>query len=205
MHKIIFFGTSLISAKILQYLLTDKEVEVLAVVCQPDQKKIPETKKVALQNNLKFYQPEKLKTIFEELKGLQSDLILTCSYGKIIPRIYLNMPKYKCINIHTSLLPKLRGPNPIRYAILQNEKKTGVTLMYMEEGLDTGNIIFQQEVEITSKETYSTLYEKLSEASIQILKQHLHSLFSDNVISYKQIEENATFCEKLTREKEKID
>ncbi|MDR2653887.1 MAG: methionyl-tRNA formyltransferase [Mycoplasmataceae bacterium] len=204
MYKIIFFGTSKISADILEYLLKVNQIQIVAVVCQKDQKNIPEVKKVCLKNNLKIYQPDKLKPLFNEISLLSPDLIITCSYGKIIPSCYLNLPKYKCVNIHTSFLPLLRGPNPIRYAIMQNLESTGVSLMYMDESMDTGNIIFQEQIKIQEKETYTSLYQKLTSLAVSILEKHLFSLFSSSLVSYPQNNEKATYSSKLTREDEKI-
>jgi methionyl-tRNA formyltransferase len=136
---------------------------------------------------------------------LNPDIIITCAYGKIIPNNILDIPRYKAVNIHTSLLPKYRGAAPIHYAVLNGDDKSGVTLMYMDKGMDTGNIIFQEEITLSHNETYSSLYDKLSILGANMIKKHLSDLCSINVKSYKQDDSLATYTKKIERIDERID
>jgi methionyl-tRNA formyltransferase len=210
MKNVVFFGTPKIGADILKTLL-ECDVNIVGVVCQPDKQanrgkiSYSEVKTLALQNNLKLFQPNKLNEILNELTNLNIDLIVTCAYGLIVPESILNLPKYKCVNIHTSLLPKYRGAAPIQYALLNNDSTTGVTLMYMDKGMDTGDIIKQASVSIDKDETYKSLYNKLSDAGSTLIKNEINNLFSDNVIVKKQNNELATYTQKITREVEHID
>ncbi len=207
--NIIFLGTPKIASDILNTLLKC-DVKIIGVICQPDKPgnrgKIifSEVKELALKNNLKLFQPAKIIEIVDEINTLAPDLIITCAYGAIVPSSVLSIPKYGCINVHTSLLPKFRGAAPINYAIMENEQETGVTLMYMDKGMDTGDIIKQKKTKIDSNETYTSLYSKLSLIGCELIKDNIDSLFSNNVNRIVQNHSEATFTSKITRETEKI-
>ncbi len=158
--------------------LLEKE-EVLAVVTQPDKPKgrglktspCP-VKAFALEKGVPVYTPEKLKGnqgFFQILKELAPDLIVVCAYGKILPKEVLEIPRFGCWNIHASLLPKYRGASPINYAILNGEKETGITIMLMDEGLDTGPILFQKKIPIEPEDTALSLSEKLSKLGAECI------------------------------------
>jgi methionyl-tRNA formyltransferase len=208
--NIIFLGTPKIASDILNTLL-QCSVNVVGVICQPDRPGnrgkviFSEVKETALNNNLKLFQPNKISEITDEITKLSPDLIITCAYGLIVPSSILSIPKYGCINVHTSLLPKFRGAAPINYAIMENEQETGVTLMYMDKGMDTGDIIKQKKVKIEKDETYTSLYSKLSLIGCELIKDNLDKLFSDNVTRAVQNHSEASFSSKITRETEKID
>ncbi len=124
-----------------------------------------EVKKYALEKELKIYQPEKIKKnqeFIEEIKQLQPDVICVVAYGKLLPKEILEIPKYGCINVHASLLPKYRGAAPIQWAVLKGDKTTGVTTMYMDTGMDTGDMILKEKVEIGEEETTGELWDRLS-------------------------------------------
>lgn len=209
-YRVIFFGTPLIAQKCLQALL-DKNVNVVAVVTKPDalvgRKQLlnySEVKILAQKNNIAILQPEKLFTITSEIENLKPDLIITCAYGKIIPESILNISRFHCVNVHTSLLPKWRGGAPIHHAILSNDKQTGVTLMYMDKGLDTGNIIYQESIDIDDDDTYQTLYDKLSNLAYGMLINHIDKLFTNKLPSTKQNDKLATYAPTISPSDEKI-
>ena len=198
--RIIFCGTPLIASKILQTLL-DLKANVIACISQPDReldrKKniiFSETKKITIDNNIKLFQPEKISTIYNEINELKPDLIITCAYGQFITENILNIPKIGAINIHTSLLPELRGGAPIHHAIIKNKSKTGVSLMKMIKKMDAGDILFQKEVEISSEDTYDDLYLKLMQTSSDMIKDHLHDIIFENYIPIVQNENKVTFA-----------
>ena len=144
--KVVFMGTPEFSVKILEMLI--KNTKVIGVVSQPDKvvgrkKEItyPRIKEVALNNNIKVFQPNNIKEDYDDILKLNPDIIITCAYGQIIPKAILDYPKYGCINVHASLLPKLRGGAPIHHAILNGDSITGITIMYMDQGMDSGDII----------------------------------------------------------------
>lgn len=209
-YRVIFFGTPIIACKCLQALL-DKKINVVGVITKPDglvgRKQIltpSEVKTLAQQNNISVLQPEKLSSIINQIKDLKPDLIITCAYGKIIPEAILNIPRFHCINVHTSLLPRWRGGAPIHHAILNGDKQTGVTLMYMDKGLDTGDIIFQEVIDINSNETYRTLYDRLSNLSYNMLKKHINDFFNLNLASQKQDDSLASYAPIISIHDEKI-
>ena len=153
--RVVFMGTPTFSVPILEALI--KNYKVKAVVTQPDKGvgrsgKIakPPVKIKAEENNILVIQLDKIKEQYQEIIDLDPDLIVTCAYGQILPKELLDYPKYGCINVHASLLPKLRGGAPIHRSIINGYSKTGITIMYMAEGMDDGDIITQSEVEITN-------------------------------------------------------
>ncbi|WML43655.1 methionyl-tRNA formyltransferase [Neobacillus sp. PS3-40] len=212
MTKIIFMGTPDFSVPVLQQIINDG-YEVIGVVTQPDRpvgrKRIltpPPVKVEALKHSIPVYQPEKIqqKEELEKILVLKPDLIITAAFGQILPKELLDAPEFGCINVHASLLPELRGGAPIHYAIIQGKEKTGVTIMYMVEKLDAGDIITQIEVPITDEDNVATLHEKLSEAGAKLLSETLPQLLEGNIHPISQNNEKATFASNIRREQEKI-
>ncbi len=193
--KIVFMGTPDFARDSLDALVK-KGYEISAVVTVPDKPKgrgmklIPcEVKEYALQKGLKVYDPEKIKDneeITNTLKEINPDVICVVAYGKIIPKEILDIPKYGCINVHPSLLPKYRGPAPIQWAILNGDKKTGVTTMYLDEGMDSGDIILQKEVDINKDETSGELWEKTSKIGADLLVETIKEIEKGTAPRIKQ-------------------
>lgn len=213
MTKVVYMGTPSFSVPILQ-MLFEEGYEILAVVTQPDRpvgrKKIltpPPVKEEALRLGLKVLQPEKLKESeeLEEIIQLNPDIIITCAYGQILPKKLLDAPPLGCINVHASLLPKYRGGAPIHQAILDGETKTGVTIMYMAEKLDAGDIISQREIPIDKTDHTGLLFEKLSILGRDLLKETLPSIVNGTNQRIKQNDEEATYAHNISREQERID
>jgi len=206
-------GTPDFSVPILQTLLNEG-YEVAAVVTQPDRpvgrKKVltpPPVKVEAVRQNIPVLQPEKIRNSkeMEEILALKPDLIVTAAYGQILPTTILEAPRLGCINVHASLLPELRGGAPIHYAILEGKNKTGITIMYMAEKLDAGDIISQKEIVITDADDVGTLHDKLSIVGAELLSETLPKLISGNAPRIPQVETLATFAPNITRDQEKID
>ncbi|ART76297.1 methionyl-tRNA formyltransferase [Sutcliffiella horikoshii] len=211
--KIVFMGTPDFAVPVLQQIIQDG-YEVIAVVTQPDRpkgrKKVltpPPVKVEAEKHNIPVYQPEKIKEAaeYEKITSLEPDLIVTAAFGQILPKPLLDAPKFGCINVHASLLPKLRGGAPIHYSIIQGHEKTGVTIMYMVEKLDAGDMLTQVEVKIDERDHVGTLHDKLSVAGSKLLSETLPQLFDEKLQAEVQNHEEATFASNIKREQEKID
>lgn len=208
--NIVYMGTPDFSVGPLESLI--KEYNVLAVVTQPDKevgrkkeiRKSP-VKEFALKNNIKVLQPEKIRLEYEKILDLNPDIIITCAYGQIIPKEILDYPKYGCINIHASLLPKLRGGAPIHKAIIYGYEKTGVTIMYMDEKMDSGDIIYQEEIKIEDADNVGTLFDKLSILGSKMIVKILPNIIEGNITRTKQDESEVTYAYNVTREEEHID
>ncbi|MEM5000600.1 methionyl-tRNA formyltransferase [Priestia megaterium] len=211
--KVVFMGTPDFSVPVLQTLLKDG-YEVVAVVTQPDRPKgrkrvltPPPVKVEALKHEIPVLQPEKirLEEEYQKVLAYEPDLIVTAAFGQILPTPILEAPKYGCINVHASLLPELRGGAPIHYSILQGKPKTGVTIMYMVEKLDAGDILTQVEVPIEERDHVGTLHDKLSAAGAKLLSETIPSLVKGEITPVKQNDDEATFASNIKREQEKID
>ena len=210
--KIVFMGTPKFAVPVLEMLIENYGVDL--VITQPDKKvgrkKVltpPPVKVVALENNIKVLQPEKISTdedTYNTLKELNPDIIITAAYGQLVPEKILEIPKHKCINVHGSLLPKLRGGAPIQYSILEDHGKTGITIMYMVKKLDAGDMLSKVEVDILDSDNYETLHDKLSIAGRNLLNETLPKIFSGDISPEKQDDEEATFARNILREDEKI-
>lgn len=207
---IVFMGTPEFSKCVLEGLI--KNYEVKAIVTQPDKPvgrggkiKYSPVKEVALENNILCLQPTNINDALQEINQLDPDIIITCAYGKILPVELLFIPRLGCINVHASLLPKLRGGAPIHRAIIEGHSKTGITIMYMAEGMDSGDIISQKEVEITDDDTAETLHDKLMVVGRDLLLETLPSIFDETNSRVKQNEDEATYGFIIKREDEKID
>ncbi|GKW44920.1 methionyl-tRNA formyltransferase [Planococcus sp. NCCP-2050] len=213
MTKIVFMGTPAFSAPILR-MLVEEGYEVISVVTQPDRpvgrKKVltpTPVKEEALRLGLPVYQPEKLKNP-DELQvvlDLKPDLIVTAAFGQILPTAILEAPKLGAINVHASLLPAYRGGAPIHQAIIDGQTQTGVTIMYMVDRLDAGDIISQTAVEIGKTDHTGSMFEKLSAAGTQLLKETLPSIVEGTNKRIPQDEEKVTFARNISREQERID
>lgn len=207
--NVIFMGTPEFSVNVLDAL--NKNIKVRAVVTQVDKpvgrkgiiKKTP-VKEYAENHAILVLQPEKIKESVQEILDLNPDLIVTCAYGQILPKEILDFPKYGCINVHASLLPKLRGGAPIHRAILNDYKKTGITIMYMDEGMDNGDIISQREIEIDEVDTASTLHDKLSNLGSSLLIETLPSILNGTNKRIPQNESEVTYGLNIKRDDEKI-
>jgi methionyl-tRNA formyltransferase len=213
MTKIIFMGTPDFSVPVLRQIIQDG-YDCIGVVTQPDRpvgrKKVltpPPVKVEAEKLGIPVFQPERIKQS-EELQTilqLKPDLIVTAAFGQILPLELLAAPKFGCINVHASLLPELRGGAPIHYAIIQGKEKTGVTIMYMAEKLDAGDILTSVEVPILEDDNVGTMHEKLSEAGAKLLSETIPKLLKNELTPIVQDEEKVTFASNVQREQEKVD
>ena len=211
--KIVFMGTPKFAVPILEMLIENFGVDL--VITQPDKKvgrkkvlTAPPVKILAEEKGIRVLQPEKIsgdEDVLAELKELNPDIIITAAYGQLVPESILEIPKYKCINVHGSLLPKLRGGAPIQYSILEDHRKTGITIMYMVKKLDAGDMISKVEVDILDSDNYESLHDKLSIAGRDLLKETLPNIFTGNIAPEKQDDSLATFARNILREDEKID
>lgn len=211
--NIVFMGTPDFAVPILEQLIKDG-YNVVGVVTQPDKPKgrkqqltPPPVKVTAESYGIPVFQPTKIreKEQYEQVIALQPDLIVTAAFGQILPKPLLDAPTYGCINVHASLLPELRGGAPIHYAILQGKEKTGITIMYMVEKLDAGDILTQVEVPIDERDTVGTLHDKLSEAGAKLLSETIPKLLRGDITPIKQNDEQATFAYNIKPEQERID
>ena len=207
---IIFMGTPDFSVPILKGIM--EHYKVRAIVTQPDRKVgrdgkviFSPVKQVAFDNDILCLQPEKIRDILQDINVLEPDLIITCAYGQILPLEMLQIPRLGCINVHASLLPKLRGGAPIHHAIMDGFSKTGVTIMYMDKGMDTGDIISQREILISDDDTAETLHDKLSVLGRDLLLETLPSILNGTNSRTSQDEAEATYGFNITREDEHID
>ncbi len=205
-------GTPDFSVPVLTQLA--EKYEVVAVVTQPDRpvgrKKVltPPPVKVAAENlNIPVLQPEKVReeAELENLFTYKPDLIVTAAYGQILPKALLEYPKLGCINVHASLLPKYRGGAPIHQSIIDGEKETGVTIMYMVEKLDAGDILTQVRVPIEEKDHVGTVHDKLSVAGAKLLMETIPALLEEKLTPIAQDDNEATFARNISREMEKLD
>lgn len=213
MTSVVFMGTPAFSAPILR-MLHEEGYEVLAVVTQPDRpvgrKKVltpPPVKEEAVRLGLPVIQPEKLRGSEElqQIIGLEADLVITAAFGQILPKELLEAPRLGCINVHASLLPQYRGGAPIHQAIIDGQDTTGVTIMYMAEQLDAGDIISQQEIVIEDTDHTGSMFEKLSEVGRELLKETLPSIINGTNPRIPQDESKVTYASNISREQERID
>lgn len=204
-------GTPDIAAVSLQKLI-DEKFEIVGAVTQPDKPKgrghkmmPPPVKELAIEKGIKVYQPEKLKNgeLMPVLEELKPDVILVVAYGKILPEYILNFPKFGCINMHASLLPKYRGAAPIQWAVINGEEKTGVTTMLMDKGLDTGDMLLKEELTIGEYETSEELFERMSVFGAEVLVKTLKNI--ENITPTPQNHDEHTYAPIITKEMGNID
>jgi len=207
--KVIFMGTPTFSVPILNSLINN--TNVILVVSQPDREKnrkgilLPTPTKIVANNyGIEVYQPLSIKKEYQKIIDLKPDIIITCAYGQIIPEILLNTPKYGAINVHGSLLPHYRGGAPIHHAIIDGEKITGITIMYMDKKMDAGDIISQAEIPIEENDNLDSLYEKMSYLGEKLLIKTLPSIVNGTNDRIKQDESLVTYGLNITKEEEKI-
>lgn len=208
--RVIFMGTPEFAVSSLE-VLQERGDEVLLVISQPDKpkgrgKKVEKTpvKSRAEEWGMEVYQPRTVKDaeVIERLRAMHPDVIVVTAYGQVLPKEILEIPTYGCINVHASLLPKYRGAAPIQFALMKGEEKTGVTTMMMDEGLDTGDMLIKEEVEIAEDESLSTLTRKLSSAGKKALHRTLEEIEKKgkDIFREKQDDEDACYASMLTRE-----
>lgn len=211
--KIAFMGTPDFAVPCLEYLINSKH-EVVGVFCQPDKPKgrsqelsMPITKEIALKNGIRVFQPVSLKNGVgtEILKEISPDLVVVVAYGKILPADFLDFPKYGCINIHGSLLPKYRGAAPIQWAVLNGDKEAGVTSMQMDVGLDTGDMLIAKSIPIGENETAQELFDRLSRLGADVLEETIEKLERNELEPVKQNEQEVTFVGLLSKENSPTD
>ncbi|HYE80589.1 MAG TPA: methionyl-tRNA formyltransferase [Clostridia bacterium] len=211
--RIIFMGTPDFAVPCLKELLLQKH-DIAAVVTQPDRakgrgKKLapPPVKVLAEEAGIPVYQPEKIKTeeFTQVLKALKPDLIIVVAFGQILSQEILDIPPLGCINVHASLLPKYRGAAPINWCIINGEHKTGITTMYMDKGLDTGDIILKRETEISENETAGELHDRLMELGAKVLSETLELLKKGDLVRIPQNNEEASYAPIMTKTLGKID
>ena len=210
--RVIFMGTPDFAVYSLKALLTQHEV--LAVVSQPDKpkgrgKKMVPTpvKAYALEQGLQVFQPQKARDeeFVSLLAELNPDVIAVTAFGQILPESILNIPKYGCINVHGSLLPKYRGAAPMQWSIIDGEKVTGITTMFMAKGMDTGDMLLKTEVEIMPEDTFQSVHDKMAEAGAELLLKTLTALENETVERVPQNHEEATYAPMITKETGHID
>ena len=208
--RIVFMGTPEFASNVLKGLV-ENNYNIVGVVSQPDKEvgrkrilKPSPVKEMALNYGLKVLTPVKIRKEYEEVLSLEPDLIITCAYGQIIPKELLDYPKYKCINTHGSLLPKGRGGAPIQRSIMNGEDKTGITIMFMNEKMDEGDILYQEEMPIDIHDTNATLFNKLSDLALQMLLKFLPEYIKGNYKAIKQDNDKASYTYNITKEEEFI-
>lgn len=205
--KVLFMGTPEIAATILEAIIASKH-EVVGVVTQEDKPKgrgkslsAPPVKETALANGIDVFQPHIIKEAgaIARLREYNADIFVVAAYGKILNKEILEMPKYGCINAHASLLPKYRGAAPIQWSIIDGEKLTGITVMQMDEGLDTGDMLFKSVVEIADDDTADTLYDKLSVCGGKLIVEALDRIEAGDIHPVKQDDSQATYAKMLDK------
>ena len=210
--RIVFMGTPEFSVPTLEALIAHHDV--IAVVTQPDKPKgrgkamaFPPVKETALAHDIPVYQPVKVREegFVKMLRDMAPDAIVVVAFGQILPESILNIPKYGCINVHASLLPKYRGAAPMQWAIINGEKETGITTMYMAKGLDTGDMIDKTVIPVEAKETGETLHDKLAAAGAALCVKTLKALEDGTAVHEKQGESPTAYAKMLTKELGNID
>jgi methionyl-tRNA formyltransferase len=211
--KIIFMGTPDFAVGALEAII-EAGHEVVLVVTQPDKPKgrsgqmqFPPVKECAVKYGIPVFQPAKIKTpeAVEELRGYKADIFVVAAFGQILSKEILDMPRLGCVNIHASLLPKYRGAAPINWCIIDGEEKTGVTIMQMNEGLDTGDILTVSEVLIDKKETAESLFEKLSAAGASLIVETLPKLERGEILPIPQDDSKSSYAKMMNKSLGKID
>ena len=211
--RVVFMGTPDFSVGTLEAIVKAGH-EVVGVVTQPDKPKgrgknmqFAPVKEKALEYNLPVYQPLRAReeSFIEQLRGMQPDIIVVVAFGQILPKAILEMPKYGCINVHASLLPKYRGAAPIQWAVIDGEKESGVTIQQMNEGIDTGDILTKTVITLEEKETGGSLFDKLADAGAKLLVETLVAIENGTITRTKQNDAEATHAKKLDKTLGEID
>jgi methionyl-tRNA formyltransferase len=212
--RIVFIGTGEIGVPALQSLLQSTEHELVGVVTQPDKpagraQKLtaPAIKTALIQTAIPILQPTRIKSeeAIEQMRAWKPDVIVVMAYGQILPRAVLEIPRLACLNLHASLLPRHRGAAPIQAAIVAGDRETGITVIYMDEGLDTGDILLQSRVEILPNETGGSLHDRLAGLAPDAMRESLGLLSENKAPRVRQNSVDATYAPKLNRDDGKID
>ena len=212
--NVIFMGTPDFSVPVLEGLIASKEHTVTAVVTQPDKPKgrggamsMSPVKEAALKHNLTVLQPQRAReeAFIKELRGYEADVIVVVAFGQLLPAEIIHMPKYGCINVHASLLPKYRGASPIQRVIIDGETETGVTIMQMNAGLDTGDMLYQKKIPITSEDTFETLHDKLMVLGGEAITEALPLLEAGKLTPEKQDDAKTCYAALITKEMGRLD
>ncbi len=207
MMKVVFMGTPDFAVETLRAVVSSGH-EVAAVVTQPDKPKgrgtamsMSAVKEAALAMSLPVLQPERARDeeFISRLRGINPDVIVVVAFGQLLPKEIIDMPKYGCVNVHASLLPKYRGASPVQWAVIDGCEYSGVTTMLMDEGLDTGDILLAEKVKLDKKETGGSLFERLSLVGAQLLVKTLKALEEGSVTPVKQDEQKATYVRMLNK------
>lgn len=213
MIRIVYMGTPDFAVEPLEAIIK-AGYEVAAVVTQPDKQKgrgkevkMTPVKECALRHGIPVFQPVKIKEpeAVAELEKYQADLFVVAAFGQLLSEEILNMPEYGCINIHASLLPAYRGAAPIQWAVLNGEKESGVTIMQMDKGLDTGDMLLKRSVELSPKETGDSLHDKLMHLGAELIVEALPKLEKGELVPEKQKDELSSYAKKLTKAMGQID
>ncbi len=211
--RIIFMGTPDFAAHILQKMFEAEQdyYEIIAVISQPDKpvgrKRVltaTAVKEVALLHNVPILQPAKISEAYEEIKALAPDLLITAAYGQLVPEKILDLPTYRCINVHGSLLPAYRGGAPIHRSIVNGDTETGITIMYMVKRLDAGDMLASRSIPIELDDTLETMYTKLQEVGATLLLEMLPAFFKGEITPVPQNEKAVTYASNIQRAEEKI-
>ena len=212
--RVVFMGTAPLSCASLQALIDSPEFEVVAAVTQPDRPKGRDlkvqpspVKEFAQRANIPVLQPERAREeeFVQQVRGLAPDMVCVAAYGQILPRALLDLPRFGCVNVHTSLLPKYRGAAPIQWSILNDEPETGVTIMKVDAGLDTGDILAQERTRILPEDTSQSLHDRLATMGAQLLLRTLPDYISGKIQPRPQAAEAATYAPKIKKEDGHID
>lgn len=212
--KIVFMGTPDFAVPTLEDLYDNKDCDIELVVTQGDKKrgrgkklKYPPVKEKALEFNLEVYQPEDINSqeSIEKIKSISPDFIIVVAFGQILKREILSIPKYGCINVHASLLPKYRGAAPINWAIINGEVETGITIMQMDEGLDTGDMLNKKTIKISQEDDYSTLHDKLSKLGGELLTETLKMIIDEKIDRVIQDDSLSNYAPMIFKNTGKID
>lgn len=209
--NLLFMGTPEISAYVFEQMILDG-YHFVGLVAQPDHpvgrkgiiEKVP-TKVIAEKYNIPVFQPIKIRKDFSFMDNLKVDLVITLAYGQIVPQGFLDIPRFGCLNLHGSLLPKLRGASPVQTALINNEKVTGVTLMEMVAAMDAGRMYGKKEVVIEEDDNATSLFKKISEAAKDLVLELLPKYVNGELEGIPQNEEEVTFCSLIKPEQEKLD
>lgn len=208
--KVVFMGTPLFSVNVLNALANN--YDVVLVVTSPDayvgRKKVLTpcpVKRRAIELGIPVSSPVKVCADYEDILNAKPDVIITCAYGQIVSKEILDIPKYGCINIHASLLPKYRGGAPIHYALINGEEETGVTLMYMDEGMDTGDMLVSERIKIEDNDNIEILSDKLSVLGSKMIVNYLEDIINGKIVGVKQDNDKATFARIIKRSDEHLD
>ena len=214
MKKTVFMGTPDFAVPALEALIASAEYEVALVICQPDKPQgrkqvltAPPVKELAVRHGVEVYQPNSLKNeeAYEKIRACAPDFIVVSAYGKILPKNILDLPRYGCVNLHGSLLPKYRGAAPVQWSVINGDKISGVTTMLMDVGLDTGDMLLRETVAIGPEETAGELFDRLAALCPALLLKTLRGLEEGTIVPEKQDEAQATYVGMLDKTMAEID